>query len=469
MKKYVAFVAILAFAFSLSAQFKTGMDFRTRAEMFLMYDEGGAGYDVPWERITDVRFRPWLSYTQNEYLTAKVVLEIGDVGFGNEDQGGAIGTDGINVQTKNLFLQVTPNEENTVVIGLQPYRDFHRMILDSDIAGISWRNKYDDLTSYVGWFASYDDGEFNVDGSTYSMGSTEFIADFEYKINDEIKVGVNNLIQLSREQYAHVDGVYEVHGTSLNLWAAPYFAGSFNEFYVEAVLGLNNIRPDYEVVMGDYNLNTGLGYEHYRPQSTGIALSLKSKYDINDDFDFRFNFLFRDGDGSHEAGWNLFYGLKSYYDTGLEILTEKSVGLDRIDRQIFSPFTSYETRYHPQTGLPMGTGGIILPSLFLDYNMTDVVQSNMPFINDMKLILGLGYAMSAVEIRRNNDPDEPNRRRPETYIGTEIDIKAQVRMFDDLIATPYLAIMFPGDWYNYEGNHDHFFTKIGLTLNTRLR
>ena len=82
MKKFAAFVIVLVMAISLSAQFKSGMDFRTRAEMFSMTQ------NVPvWNRITDLRFRPWMSYSQNEYVCAKWVIEIGDIGFGNAAQG----------------------------------------------------------------------------------------------------------------------------------------------------------------------------------------------------------------------------------------------------------------------------------------------------------------------------------------------------------------------------------------------
>jgi hypothetical protein len=44
-----------------------------------------------------------------------------------------------------------------------------------------------------------------------------------------------------------------------------------------------------------------------------------------------------------------------------------------------------------------------------------------------------------------------------------------MQMFDDLYVTPYYAVLFPGEWYNYENDHDHSFTKIGLALKTKLK
>ncbi len=89
----------------------------------------------------------------------------------------------------------------------------------------------------------------------------------------------------------------------------------------------------------------------------------------------------------------------------------------------------------------------------------------MPFINKTVLSMGLGYGLTAVEIQRLGDDGQ---YRPETYIGTELDLKADIQMFDNLNVIPYFAILFAGDWYDYEGDHDPF-VKVGLTLNTKLK
>jgi len=454
MKKIVAFVVVLIMAISLSAQFKTGMAFRTRAEMFSMNESVQV-----WRRITDLRFNPYLSYTQNEYLTAKLVFEIGDIGFGNAAQGGAIGTDGVNVETKNLFLQITPNKNHTVIVGLQPYKDFHSILLDTDIAGVSWKSKYalsgKDLTSNFAWFVSSDEDEALVDEATYSFGNTELVADFEYQINDKMKIGVNNIMEFVRKPTADVN----VHLTGLNLWSAPYFAGTFDKFYLEAVLGLNNIRPEYEG-LNDVNVD-GL----YTPEHSGILLSLKTKYDINEEAAARFNFLFRDGDKEYMGGFASYYGIKSYYSSGLEILTEAGCGLDGKD-QVYSPLTYYPN-YPGSTDVNVvnGHAGIILPAVFVDYNATRHVKNSMSFINNLKLSMGLGYAVTVQEILRIGSD---GLYRPESWIGTELDIKAEAKMWDELYFTPYFAVLFPGEWYDFEGGHDPF-TKIGLSLKTNLK
>jgi hypothetical protein len=460
MKKIVAFVVILVMAISLSAQFKTGMDFRTRAEMYNM------NYDVAvWQRITDLRFKPWMTYTQNDYLTAKWEIEIGDIGFGVDNSktagnDGAIGTDGVNVETKSLFLQISPNKENTVIVGLQPYKDFHALLLDSDIAGISWKSKRDlggkDFTSYLGWFVSADNNEYSVDESTYSFGSTEIVADFDYKLNDKMKFGMNNIFQFVRNPTANPD----IHETSFNMWIAPYFAGTFDKFYAEAVFGMNNIHPEFET-FNDAVDNS------YNPKHSGLVFSLKTKYNVNEEVDARFNFLFRGGDelGGYdpEGGFEHYYGIKSYYSTGLEILTEQGCGLDG-DGQVFSPVSYYP--YYSKGLYANGHAGIILPAIFVDYKVKNI-KEKMSFMNSLKLTLGLGYAVTAAEIKRVTGDD--GVARPESAIGTELNLKAEMQMFDDLYVMPYYAVLFPGEWYNYENDHDHSFTKIGLALKTKLK
>jgi len=459
MKKIVAFVVVLIMTISLSAQFKTGMAFRSRAEMFSTNENVQV-----WRRIADLRFNPYLSYTQNEYLSAKLVFEIGDIGFGNLSQGGAIGTDGINVETKNLFLQITPNKENTITLGLQPYKDFHSLLIDTDIAGLSWKNKFmlqgKGLTSFFAWFVSADKDEKYVDESTYSLGSTEIVADFEYQINDNMKVGVNNLVQFVREEL-----VPDLHLTGLNMWSAPYFAGKFDKFYLESVLGLNYIRPEFESPEDTQEIYDGENQTHYSPEHTGVMLSLKTKYDVNEEVAARFNFVFRDGDKSIVGGYTSYYGIKPYYSTGLEILTEAGCGLDGKD-QVFSPI-SYYPNYPGNTNINVinGHAGIILPAVFVDYNATKLVKDNMSFINNLKLSIGLGYAVTVMDIER---PGSDGLFRPETWIGTELDIKAEAQMYDELYFTPYFAILFPGEWYDYEGGHDPF-TKVGVSLKTNLK
>ena len=433
MKKLTAFALVALFVIIANAQLENGMSLRTRSEMYNMTDSGGnlsVYYKTqPWQRLTDVRFKPWISYRKNEHLSVKAIFEIGDIQFGVD--GGALGTDGINIESKNIYLEISPDKSNNIILGLQPYQDFHKIILDSDLAGISWSNTYKEkYKSKLAWFVPVDNNEELVDGSTYSFGNSLIAADFEYGIDKNMKVGFNSLVEFAREKTSNVN----IHETSINLWFAPYFAGTFNNFHIETVLAATNNRPDQDIFDNSS--------EGYTPESTGILFNLKTSYKIDKKTTTRFNFLFRDGDSSAEGGYDTYQGYKTYLKTGLEILTEGGYGMDNNNHNVFSPISSFYTV------------GIILPSIFFDYQLDE----------DIVLTFGAGHAVTPVEMMIAN---YDNIRRPESWIGTEVDIKANIKLYDKVSLLPYLAVMLPGDWYDYMGKAD-LFLKVGMTLKTKL-
>ncbi|MBN2790319.1 MAG: hypothetical protein JXR69_09030 [Candidatus Delongbacteria bacterium] len=437
MKKLTAFAFVALFVIMANAQLENGMSLRTRSEMYNMTDSNGnlsIYYDSqPWQRLVDLRFKPWISYRKNNYISAKAIFEIGDIQFGDSISGGGLGTDGVNIETKNLYLEITPNKDNKVILGLQPYRDFHRVILDSDLAGISWSNVYrEKFTSKLAWFVPVDDNEDIIDGATYSFGNSVLIGDFNYDIDKNMKVGFNSLSEFVREKTADPN----IHETSINLWFAPYFSGTFNNFHIETVLAATNKRPDLDIISGSE--------EDFGAESTGILFSLKTNYKIDSKTCARFNFLFRDGDSSSEGGYDTYFGYQNvtYYETGLEILTETGYGMNNIGNNVFSPISSFNTV------------GIILPSIFFDYKIKEGI----------KLTFGAGHATTPVELLILGSD---GMYRPESWIGTEVDLKADIKLYEKVSFLPYLAVMFPGEWYDYSGEADMFF-KVGMTLKTNL-
>ncbi|MDA3837524.1 MAG: hypothetical protein PF574_00925 [Candidatus Delongbacteria bacterium] len=427
MKKLIAFALVALFVIIANAQLENGMSLRTRSEMYNMTDSDGNPsiyYDSqPWQRLTDIRFKPWISYRKNKHLSATAVFEIGDIQFGVD--GGALETDGINIETKNIYLDISPDKNNNIILGLQPYRDFHKVILDTDLAGISWSNVFQTkYKSKLAWFVPVDDDEGILDGTTYSFGKSLLIADFDYTIDKNINVGFNSLSEVVREEIDNAS----IHETSINLWFAPYFSGTFNNFHLEAVIAGNNKRPD----------------EKFGAETLGLLFSLKTNYKIDKKTTARFNFLFRDGDNSAEGGYDTYksYQDMSYYQTGLEILTEGGCGMDRTDYNVFSPISSFHEV------------GIILPSIFFDYKLN----------KDVILTFGAGHATTPVEYLQVH---WDGITRPESWIGTEVDFKANINLYEKVSLLPYLAVMLPGEWYDFTGKAD-LFLKVGMTLKTKL-
>ena len=54
-----------------------------------------------------------------------------------------------------------------------------------------------------------------------------------------------------------------------------------------------------------------------------------------------------------------------------------------------------------------------------------------------------------------------------TEVLSEIDLKADIKLYDKISLLPYLALMFPGEWYDHRGWADKFL-KVGLTVKTKL-
>lgn len=154
MRKYNTLIVLLISIISAYAQADFGIDMRLRSEIQNL-NSTNADKQI-YKRSTELRLRPIIEYTVNEYLGVRAVFEIGDIQYGTN--GGAIGTDGKNLKTKNVFIDVKPTENHIFRVGLLPYKDAHSMILDSDLAGIMWSGKFNKYSVDVAWLAPEDRG-----------------------------------------------------------------------------------------------------------------------------------------------------------------------------------------------------------------------------------------------------------------------------------------------------------------------
>lgn len=93
------------------------------------------------QSFLDMRLRLQLHVTAYEEVTARLAIEVGDLTFGDADQGGGIGTDGRVFENKNLYLEWHPVRYSfRVKAGLYPREsDPYGLILSEDVAGLSGR------------------------------------------------------------------------------------------------------------------------------------------------------------------------------------------------------------------------------------------------------------------------------------------------------------------------------------------
>ena len=112
--------------------------------------------------------------------------------------GSALGSRGLNIQTKNIYLDLNlPGAVNTK-IGMQPVSDaFKGSIMSADAAGILFSHDYAKASASAGFFRMGDSfylygDNYKENTSTKTVGRNTydlFILDAKYSINKETKVG----------------------------------------------------------------------------------------------------------------------------------------------------------------------------------------------------------------------------------------------------------------------------------------
>ena len=123
--------------------------------------------------------------------------------------GGAIETDQVNLETKNVYMEFkVPYLPTKVTAGLQPFDDSYKgVFLSADIAGVMSTTSLNKLTLSAGWLRGYDNKNFNgadstipaVNGSSDGKGTSAFvpgrysldlgILDAKYAVSNDLKVG----------------------------------------------------------------------------------------------------------------------------------------------------------------------------------------------------------------------------------------------------------------------------------------
>ena len=131
----LALVLVAAFVVpSFAIEYTTKGTFRTRYQ-YLGYPTGQKGGDNVSQ--FDQRFRLQNIFTASEDLALRWQLEIGDIKWGSSPSGD-IGTDGVNVETKHLFVEFRTGAFRTTA-GLQGAVIGRGIALDTDFAGVVTR------------------------------------------------------------------------------------------------------------------------------------------------------------------------------------------------------------------------------------------------------------------------------------------------------------------------------------------
>ncbi len=138
---------------------------------FIMADLSKAKDQDP-DKLVDQRVRFKWTMSLNEYVSTvyygEIDMQYGDVAYGiggkTRNDGGAIGGDTVNLETKNLYLNVKiPDTPVAARLGLQGFGDsWDFVFFATDMAGLKLSAKFDTTSVTAGWF-KWQEGSYNVE------------------------------------------------------------------------------------------------------------------------------------------------------------------------------------------------------------------------------------------------------------------------------------------------------------------
>jgi hypothetical protein len=193
-----------------------------------------------------------LGYTAKASEDVKLVTKfeldynyIGNSSYANtRGSGGALGADSINIETKNLYLDLNLTKALNTKIGMQGYNDsFKGVIFDADMAGILLSQEYANATVTAGIFRFNDsatttfgkqtrdmlslDGKFNITKTTKVGAAYYYIADTRTNGSTITPVGAptgyttnGDPIYLNVTTTANPSNAVKLHTLGLNAEAA---------------------------------------------------------------------------------------------------------------------------------------------------------------------------------------------------------------------------------------------------------
>jgi hypothetical protein len=201
----VLLVVVLAAAFALpamAADIKASGFYRSKAWLSNFHDGGGgpslrSSAEEQTNAYVEQRARMKLAFG-NENVQAVWYFE-SDMLWGDSsatvgrNQGGALGADSIQLETKNIYVWFKiPDTSINATIGLQAFPDAYAGVLFSgggtDAAGITVKGKYEPVSYRVAWAKLFGDLSSEVQ---YSNDTDLYILEADFAPAKDVKMGAN--------------------------------------------------------------------------------------------------------------------------------------------------------------------------------------------------------------------------------------------------------------------------------------
>ncbi len=315
-------------------------------------------------------------------------------GAGGRNQGGALGADSVQMETKNLYLDLNVVKGLNAKIGMQGNSDaFKGVIFDADMAGVLLSHEYDKASVSAGFFRFGD----NTDSRTWSNINTigkhtqdMFSLDGKYSISKELKLGAA-YYYLTDDRIPALEA--KVHTLGLN---------------AEATVGPVALTGFALGQFGDYNKND---------DAEGYAFNLGAKMPLGGGTG-RAEFLY--ASGGDKAGKALYIPQSAIGSEGGGFYDNEMIMLSR-DKNAFTIDNAivYDANNNNQ--------GVIFASAGYDYPFTPKLSGSAN--------LGLGWVAKDVA---NHDSK---------YLGTEVNCEVNYKLMPSVTLGARAGYMVLGDYF----------------------
>lgn len=260
----IAFLAILVAVPAMALDFKFSGSYRVR-----MYSVDGIGAEAatvaggPFQKTNsnarnqaDLRFRPYfIVEDDNKNIMSAWRLEVGDVTFGDtaggtvgRSSGGAVASDGVNIETKWAFIdfQIPFGVPARLRAGAQGFYLPKGIILDDDALGVSIYGKTGMLSYNAFWYAVNE----RANAGTQAIAGAAAVG----PANDDIDIYSLKLdFNLTKAFMPYVYGVYR-HGSVIeSVSAVPTNSSASSDGYwfgIGAAGSVGVMKYDADFVYG---------------------------------------------------------------------------------------------------------------------------------------------------------------------------------------------------------------------------
>ncbi|GFE56784.1 hypothetical protein [Geobacter sp. AOG1] len=327
----------------------------------------------------------------------------GDNSYGSNgttrNNGGAIGADQVNLETKSVYLDFNiPKTPLNVKLGMQPFDDsFKGVFVGADMAGALASASYGKFNSSIGFFRFNDNGP-NLTPKVLPGKQTRdmLVVDEKYAVSKEVKVGgayymVNDDRSATNSIFhtlgvngeaafgpVTVDGflIYQFGNLESNPANRQHLSAFAGNVGARAKVGTGTARTEFLYVSGEGN-----------PGSRGTSNAFQSIDDEHGFYNGNMQLLFRD----------------AYSMTIDNAVVYTS---NNLDRGVIAGFVGYD----------------------------------MPFTSKLSGSANAGFAAVA------KDTGFAGHRKS-NYLGTELNAQADYKLYDNLTATLRGAYVILGDYY----------------------